>query len=89
MFLVPPWVYFSAMHTVSFAGWAVVTETPLNGNFLGEFCSPWLEPGWKGLAALLDVGSLATWGYPLWSLQIFSLLTNALLLGGRAPCRIN
>lgn len=48
MFLIPLWVYFSATHTVSFAGWAAVTETPLNGNSWGELCSPWLEPGWEG-----------------------------------------
>lgn len=62
MLLISPWGYFLAMHTVSFAGWAVVTETHLNGNFSGELCSPWLEPGWEGGAGrgLLDVGNLAT-----------------------------
>lgn len=32
LFLILPWVYFSAAHTVSFTSFTVVTETPLNGN---------------------------------------------------------
>lgn len=36
VFLIPPRVYFSAAHTVSFAGWADVTGTPLNGNSRGN-----------------------------------------------------
>lgn len=53
---------------------------PLAGAWLGRR---------KGQGALLDVGRLATWGHPLWPLQTFSLLPNALLLGGHASCRIN
>lgn len=91
MLLILPWAYFSAMHTVSFAGWTIVTEIPLNGNSRGNF----VPLGWsltgrrRGQRALLDVGRLATWGHLLWSLWTLSLLPNALLLGGPAPYRIN
>lgn len=57
VFLIPPRRYFSAVHTVSFAGWAVVTGTPLNGNSWGN---P-VPLGWsptgreEGQRALLDV----------------------------------
>lgn len=40
VFLILPWVYFSAAHTVSFTSFTVVMETPLNGNSWGNYL-PW------------------------------------------------
>lgn len=47
MFLISPWVYFSAVHGLLCKLGCCDLDT-FQWKFSGELCSPWLKPGWEG-----------------------------------------